>query len=206
MPPSSSPPTPTPAIVREPASERAHVCALAPSAGRPIAPAEPAAAAPAAASGDDDDDDDDVDGSGDALRGAITALHLDDYAARDVFEAFMEHVRRPGPRGGDAGASASASRSLPVIDRAGFQRVCHLLATLGGPDAARNDATFTRGVLRLFEALDLNGDGVVSVAELMAGLVVLMPGAAGHKVQTVFEAFDVNGDGAMWRAMAMECR
>jgi len=53
---------------------------------------------------------------------------------------------------------------------------------------------FARVIARLFLLLDTNRDGRVSFAELLAGLMVLLPAADPfERMAMAFSAFDFNG-------------
>jgi len=113
-------------------------------------------------------------------------LHLDRFEPDDVLDMLEECADEV-----DEGLGGCVA-----LSRRAFARGCARLEALGhGERALAPVATMAAFTDALFDVLDLNGDGVMSLGELIAGLCVLMPGAAVDKCRAAFTAFDVNGDG-----------
>jgi len=97
--------------------------------------------------------------------------------------------------------AAAGSPPTPEQSRAASGTATPTTAASGG-SSARGGAPahllpapeFARLVSRLFVALDCNADGVVNFPELIAGLMVLLPGAhSAERLAMAFTAFDSNG-------------
>lgn len=119
-----------------------------------------------------------------------STLHLDQFSPAEVLEMFTEVGR--------SGAASQPSRPISLT-ASQFARACRTLTTLGssgrGSEKPLPPSAAEEFAARLFELLDLDGNGVVTAAELLAGISVLMPGTPVEKVSACFAAFDADNDG-----------
>ena len=99
-------------------------------------------------------------------------------------------------------AFAGAADSDGSIDRAtfdkGFGALIHRGASLATPAAGASPLTHARSsaLLReLFALFDQNGDGRISLNELVAGLTILVGGDHTDRVRAAFDLYDADGDG-----------
>jgi len=84
------------------------------------------------------------------------------------------------------------------ISQDSFNQSFANLVELGGGHADRASAARARDIVgQLYQAFDLNGDGVVDFNELASGISVLCSGSRSDKVRAAFELFDTNRDGVI---------
>ena len=90
--------------------------------------------------------------------------------------------------------SASADAGGNISQHAFFECFAGLLES--GVERSASDLAHIEAVLRdLFALFDRDGNGVVDMSELGAGLSVLCGGTRDDKVRAAFVMFDTNGDG-----------
>jgi hypothetical protein len=150
----------------------------------------------------------------DAWRAAVARLGLSTTPLLRIYEVCMAHalprdeveggllVDDSAGRGGGGGGGGDA-RSDSVLDSVAFAAACEAIYA-SAPRAAGDESAppqeRARMQARLFFALDLNRDGVVSFPELIAALLVLLPASnAFERIGVAFAAFDANEDGALSR-------
>eukprot|EP01103_Thecamoeba_quadrilineata_P006389 TRINITY_DN16114_c0_g1_i1.p1 TRINITY_DN16114_c0_g1~~TRINITY_DN16114_c0_g1_i1.p1 ORF type:complete len:229 (+),score=49.69 TRINITY_DN16114_c0_g1_i1:39-725(+) len=75
------------------------------------------------------------------------------------------------------------------VDKASFKQALKILEKEG---LKSEDPVF---VDRLFEVLDLNGDGVLDINEFVTGLGLLCKGSIDDKLKLSFQAYDLDGNG-----------
>ena len=114
-------------------------------------------------------------GATDTMKDARVITGLDSYQPEYVFEEFAQQA----PNG--------------TLDRSAFVACFHNLMLSAGRDPTTNKAKFVLD--QLFDAFDVNQDGVVDFPELTSGLTVLCSGSRDDKVRAAFDLYDYNGDG-----------
>merc|ERR1712087_848275 len=83
----------------------------------------------------------------------------------------------------------------------GFLAAGELIVQCGGGHAFEGDERLVAELHRaLFKAFDVNGDGVVTLDELLSGIVVLCGGSRDDKVRVAFDLFDRDGNGSISRS------
>lgn len=111
------------------------------------------------------------------LAEARRIARLENHSADEVFRVFVSYADENGD-----------------ITPQSFLEAFSTFVNPASLDRAEADRTFEM-LMRLFKLFDTDGNGVVSLAELSAGLSILCGGSRDDKVRALFSVFDVDGDG-----------
>jgi hypothetical protein len=108
----------------------------------------------------------------------------------DVFDILLEHL--------DHGANGDVISKDRFVGAFEALVAHHAAAASAAASAEKFDAAACRDALgALYDQLDLDGDGVVDVNELVSGLAFVTKGTLEEKAHAVFTVFDVDGSGTM---------